>query len=55
MTHEVIIDLLERLAIYMDNKADADWDGECFKPNEEMKFFQDIENVLQNIDESKEN
>lgn len=36
-------DLLNDLYEYFEDKADADFDGEDFVPNEEMKFLNKIE------------
>lgn len=47
---EELLDLLTRLEEYMDNKIDADHDGEQFQPNAEMRFLTEIREAIDKIE-----
>lgn len=49
---ENLKELLQELHEYMDNKSDADHDGEKFLPNSEMKLAGRIEEVLNQLQEA---
>lgn len=44
-----LIDLLQRLHEYMSNRADSDGDSEGYRPNEEMSFKIDIDDMLHSL------
>lgn len=46
---EQLIDLLERLHEYMDNRSDADGDSEGHHPNEEMSLMIEIDDMLYSL------
>ena len=48
-----IEDLLNELLEYMEDRADADHDGDNFVPNKEMKFQIEIEQALHQINTPK--
>lgn len=48
-----ISDVLTELLEYMEDRQDADHDGENFVPNKEMKFAMDIRQVLFQIERSE--
>lgn len=41
-----LIDLLQRLHEYMDNRADADGSSEGYEANEEMRLMTEIDDML---------
>jgi hypothetical protein len=43
------IDLLTSLWEYMDNRADVEGDSEHLRPNEEMKFKTQIDELLEKL------
>lgn len=49
MNKEELIELLEEIREYFDDRSDADHDGERFVANQEMKMMDLVDNVIAKI------